>query len=90
MARRRNSNARDKRQQTQTLVTTHLLSRLPALEQQVVKLRFGIEGGHPSTPASVAAHLGISVGEVAELEARALERLTEISDRDSIAKLIAA
>lgn len=48
---------------------------LPALEREVVALRFGLRDGRPRTYAEAAARLGVSASSVRRREAAALRRL---------------
>src|SRR5687767_8292652 len=53
------------------------VSRLPDLEQQVVKLRYGINGGGAPTPLrETAERVGMTPAEVRRVESAALERLS--------------
>jgi RNA polymerase primary sigma factor len=53
------------------------LSRLPDIEQQVVKLRYGINGGGAPTPLrETAERVGLTPQEVRKLESAALQRLS--------------
>ena len=53
------------------------VERLPALEQQVVKLRYGIDGGGAPTPLrETAERVGMTPAEVRRVESKALERLS--------------
>ncbi len=57
-------------------VVRRALAALPAVEQEVVKLRYGMEGGEePRTLAEVVEALGISRKSVRRIEATALARL---------------
>jgi len=51
------------------------IKRLPPLDQEVVKLRFGLEGKTPSSLENTAKTLGIGVRRVRSLEANALRFL---------------
>ncbi len=52
------------------------VSRLPDLEQQVVKMRYGINGGGAPTPLrETAERVGMTPAEVRRVESSALERL---------------
>jgi len=48
---------------------------LDAREQEILSLRYGLEGGPPLAQREVAAHLGISRSYVSRLEKKALEKL---------------
>jgi RNA polymerase primary sigma factor len=53
------------------------VSRLPDIEQQVVKLRYGINGGEAPTPLrETAERVGMTPAEVRRVESAALERLS--------------
>ena len=53
------------------------VNRLPEVEQQVVKLRYGINGGGAPTPLrETAERVGMTPAEVRRLESKALERLS--------------
>jgi RNA polymerase primary sigma factor len=53
------------------------VSRLPDIEQQVVKLRYGINGGGAPTPLrETAERVGMTPAEVRRVESAALERLS--------------
>ncbi len=53
------------------------VSRLPDIEQQVVKLRYGINGGGAPTPLrETAERVGMTPAEVRRVERAALERLS--------------
>ena len=54
-----------------------LLSTLPALEAELLTLRFGLEGGLPLDPAQVGRKLGLTPEEVVKREAAALEKLRQ-------------
>jgi len=55
-----------------------VLQRLPATQRKVLELRMGLIDGHPQQPADAARTLGISLGELREIEARAFERIREV------------
>jgi DNA-directed RNA polymerase specialized sigma24 family protein len=55
-----------------------VLQRLPATQRKVLELRMGLADGHPHDPADAARILGISLGELREIEARAFERIREV------------
>jgi RNA polymerase primary sigma factor len=53
------------------------VARLPDIEQQVVKLRYGINGGGGPTPLrETAERVGMTTAEVRRVESSALERLS--------------
>lgn len=53
-----------------------LLRTLPPREQEVLSLRYGLDGRPPRTQQEIAAQLGISRSYVSRIEKRALENLT--------------
>jgi DNA-directed RNA polymerase specialized sigma24 family protein len=55
-----------------------VLQRLPETQRRVLELRMGLVDGHPQEPADAARTLGISLGELREIEARAFERIREV------------
>lgn len=55
-----------------------VLQRLPETQRRVLELRMGLVDGHPHDPADAARSLGISLGELREIEARAFERIREV------------
>jgi DNA-directed RNA polymerase sigma subunit (sigma70/sigma32) len=55
-----------------------VLQRLPETQRRVLELRMGLVDGHPQDPADAARTLGISLGELREIEARAFERIREV------------
>jgi len=55
-----------------------ILKRLPETQRRVLELRMGLTDGHPHDPADAARVLGISLGELREIEARAFERIREV------------
>ena len=54
---------------------SELLSVLEPEEQKLLSLRFGLEGGLPMSPQEAGKALGMTAGEAAEKEARALMKL---------------
>lgn len=54
-----------------------LLQTLPQREQDLLTMRYGLDGKPPQTQQEVAAHLGISRSYVSRMEKRALQRLQE-------------
>jgi RNA polymerase primary sigma factor len=61
------------------------LSRLPEIEQQVVKLRYGINGGGAPTPLrETAERVGMTPAEVRRVEHSALERLSMERELEAI------
>jgi DNA-directed RNA polymerase specialized sigma24 family protein len=55
-----------------------VLARLPETQRRVLELRMGLTDGHPHDAADAARVLGISLGELREIEARAFERIREV------------
>ena len=55
-----------------------VLQPLPETQRRVLELRMGLVDGHPQDPADAARTLGISLGELREIEARAFERIREV------------
>jgi RNA polymerase primary sigma factor len=53
------------------------LTALPEVEQQVVTLRFGLDGGQPSSLSEIARRLHMAPRRVRTLEERAIARLAE-------------
>jgi RNA polymerase primary sigma factor len=61
------------------------VSRLPELEQQVVKMRYGINGGGSPTPLrETAERVGMTPAEVRRVESAALERLAMERELEAI------
>lgn len=54
-----------------------LLQTLPQREQDLLTMRYGLNGKPPKTQQEVAAHLGISRSYVSRMEKRALQRLQQ-------------
>lgn len=52
-----------------------VLARLPELEANVIRLRFGLSGDEPRTIRQTGAELGITPSQTTELEQRALSKL---------------
>jgi DNA-directed RNA polymerase sigma subunit (sigma70/sigma32) len=55
-----------------------VLRRLPDIERRVVELRMGLDDGTPGKPGEVAEALGLTIGEVKKIEARAFSRIREV------------
>lgn len=55
-----------------------VLARLPATQRRVLELRMGLADGHPHDAPDAARMMGISLGELREIEARAFERIREV------------
>jgi RNA polymerase primary sigma factor len=67
-------------------VVRRALAELPAVEQEVVKLRYGMEGDRgPHTIAAVVEQLGISRDRVRRIEARALSHLARAREIQALA-----
>ncbi|MEB3271364.1 MAG: sigma-70 family RNA polymerase sigma factor [Synechococcus sp.] len=70
------------------LLKEHLgswLSQLNEREQQILRLRFGLEGSEPLTLAEIGRTLNVSRERVRQLEARAILKLRLMSDRQQVA-----
>jgi RNA polymerase sigma factor (sigma-70 family) len=60
-----------------------LLTRLTLIEREVLRARYGLDGGKPRTQKQVAERLGLSVGRVRQIERRALGKLArEVGEQD--------
>jgi RNA polymerase primary sigma factor len=53
------------------------VASLPILEREVIRLRYGIDGGEPQPIAAIARRLNLSPTRVRDIESRALARLGE-------------
>ncbi len=53
------------------------LESLPQLEQQVIRLRFGIDGVETHSPAQVAKRLRVSAAILERIELRAIRKLRD-------------
>lgn len=51
------------------------MEKLSAREQQIITMRFGLDGSHERTQKEVADHLGISQSYISRLEKRIISRL---------------
>ncbi len=60
------------------------LERLPEVEREVVKLRYGIDGDDPTPLTEAGRRLGISADRVRQLERRALAELAESRELDAL------
>lgn len=70
------------------LLKEHLggwLSQLNEREQQILKLRFGLEGSEPLTLAEIGRKLNVSRERVRQLEAKAILKLRLMSNRQQAA-----
>ncbi|XP_060083737.1 RNA polymerase sigma factor RpoD-like [Ylistrum balloti] len=52
-----------------------VLSTLPTREQQVVRLRFGLDDGYPLTLEEVGLHFNVTRERIRQIESKALKRL---------------
>jgi RNA polymerase nonessential primary-like sigma factor len=52
-----------------------LLEQLPELQERVLRLRYGMEGGEPMSLTGIARTLGLSRDKTRNLERRALEQI---------------
>jgi len=52
-----------------------MLSTLTSREAELIRLRFGLEGGLPLTPEETGKKLGLTAKEVVTMEAEALAKL---------------
>jgi len=66
-----------------------VLSHLPGLSRTVIELKFGLDGGHPLPRTDIAQQLSLSVGEVRDIETRALDRLRQVTDPRQLTALLA-
>jgi RNA polymerase primary sigma factor len=60
------------------------LQRLPEVERNVVKLRFGIDGDEPTPLREAGRRLGISPDAVRKLERKALAELAEFDELEAL------
>ncbi|HEX9529618.1 MAG TPA: sigma-70 family RNA polymerase sigma factor [Acidimicrobiales bacterium] len=67
-----------------------LLSRLDAREQQVLRLRFGLDRGEPRTLDEVGEHIGLTRERARQIEARALSKLRHPCNEGGAAELLVA
>jgi RNA polymerase primary sigma factor len=56
---------------------------LDQLERDVVRLRFGLDGGSPASLQATATRLGIGVRRARQAESRALQRLARLPDMEA-------
>jgi RNA polymerase primary sigma factor len=61
------------------------LSQLNEREQQILRLRFGLEGSEPLTLAEIGRIINVSRERVRQLEAKAIMKLRMLSDRQQAA-----
>jgi RNA polymerase primary sigma factor len=52
-----------------------MLSGLTEQEAKVISLRFGLEGGLPLSPEETGRKLGLTSGEVVEIETTAMQKM---------------
>jgi RNA polymerase primary sigma factor len=72
------ADAEDERAAQLAAPLRRVLQRLPETQRKVLELRMGLADGHPQDPADAARTLGMSLGELREIEARAFERIREV------------
>jgi DNA-directed RNA polymerase sigma subunit (sigma70/sigma32) len=65
-----------------------VLDRLPATQPKVLEFRMGLADGHPHNLPDTPAALGMSVGEVREVEDRAFERIREVIPLQQLQKFL--
>ena len=56
------------------------LGHLSEREQDVVRLRFGLDGGSPASLQATATQLGIGVRRARQAETRALQQLADLPE----------
>jgi DNA-directed RNA polymerase sigma subunit (sigma70/sigma32) len=64
------------------------LATMPETQRRVLELRMGLADGHPHDAADAARAIGVSVGELREIEARAFERLRSVLPREHLERLL--
>ncbi len=57
---------------------------LDELERDVVRLRFGLDGGTPASLQATASRLGIGVRRARQAEARALQQLAQLPELEAV------
>jgi RNA polymerase primary sigma factor len=62
------------------------ISQLPDQEQQVVKLRYGINGDEPTPLRETGRRLGLSAEGVRKIESKALERLSRARELEGLSE----
>ena len=62
-------------QETQTDVRRYVETKLDAREAEIIRKRYGLDGGKPRTQREVAEECGISRSYVSRIEKKALEKL---------------
>ena len=60
------------------------VEELPPQEREVVKLRFGINGGEPNTIEEVVRRLGLTRDRVRRIESQALQRLARMREMEGL------
>ena len=60
------------------------VSELPELERDVIRLRYGIDGGEPKALRETGRRLGLSAERVRQVESRALKRLAARREIDAL------
>ena len=60
------------------------VAELPEIERDVIRLRYGIDGGQPKPLREAGRELGLSAERVRQLEARALRRLAARREIDAL------
>jgi len=58
----------------------HAVDSLDSLERDVVRIRFGLDGGSPASLQATARQLGIGVRRARQAEQNALEKLADIPE----------
>jgi RNA polymerase primary sigma factor len=63
----------------------HAVGELPEKEREVIKLRYGMNGdAGPVSLEEIGRRLGVTRERVRQIEARALERLSELRELESL------
>ena len=62
------------------------LAQLPAREQEVIRLRYGIDGGEPTTLDEIGKRFGISRESVRKIESKALKLLAATRELDGLSE----
>jgi RNA polymerase sigma factor (sigma-70 family) len=77
--------AEEERHQAKRAQVEALLARLTPREQQILRLRYGLDeaDGRVHTPTTIARKLGIGCSTVCNLEQRALQRLRALEDPEA-------
>lgn len=71
-------------EETRRELHRYIAHALDEREEAVIELRYGLKGGLPKTQREVAAICGISRSYVSRIEKKALEKLKDCFDRNSI------